>query len=259
MKRSMGSMIPLPIGRFFYCGSVMVQQILQLTSLQQLKLGLLALIMLCTVATAGMTFHQFHLSSNSSDNGKACPVPGQGSAEHALAYATTLDTVREQLTGWREHELVNLSPSQRRELVDGVEVNQLLINGVPVSANIEMVDRFLEATGSHATVFVREGSDFVRVATTLNKGDGTRAIGSFLGESHAGYQQLLEGHEFSNRVTLFGQSYIACYFPLLKNGEVYAVLFAGIPLQSIVQDIFSPLEDMGLGQGVKKTDIIRLM
>lgn len=237
----------------------MVQQILQLNSLQQLKLGLLALIMLCTAASATMMFHQFHIAA-ASDAGDACPVPGQISPERALAYAATLDTVRDQLQGWREHELINLSPSQRRELVKGVEVNQLLINGVPVSANIAMVDRFLEATGSHATVFVREGSDFVRVATTLNKNDGTRAVGSFLGQSHAGYSSLMEGHEFSNRVTLFGQSYIACYFPLLKNGEVYAVLFAGIPLESIVQDIFSPLEDMGLGQmAEQRAEIIKLL
>lgn len=236
----------------------MVQQILQLNSLQQLKLGLLALIMLCTVAIAAMMFHQFHIASSTS--GEACPEVGQIGPERAIAYAATLDTVRDQLQGWREHELINLSPSQRRELVKGVEVNQLLINGVPVSANIDMVDRFLETTGSHATVFVREGSDFVRVATTLNKNDGTRAIGSFLGHGHAGYQQLIEGHEFSNRVTLFGQSYIACYFPLMKNGEVYAVLFAGIPLESIVQDIFSPLEDMGLGQmAEQRAEIIKLL
>ncbi|GGA63095.1 hypothetical protein GCM10011369_00480 [Neiella marina] len=239
----------------------MVQQILQLSSVQQLKLAILSLIMLFTAATTAMVFSQLYQPNSRTEAGAACPVEPQQQLNQAVEYDATLDMVRQQLQGWREHELVNLSATQRRELVDGVEVNQLLVNGVPVSANLEMVDRFLEKTGSHATVFVREGRDFVRVATTLSRDDGSRAVGSFLGHQHAGYRNLIAGNEFSNRVTLFGHSYIACYFPLMKNGEVYAVIFAGLPMASVVKDIFAPLEDMGLGQieEHKKTDILRLM
>ncbi|MBD1387839.1 Cache 3/Cache 2 fusion domain-containing protein [Neiella sp. HB171785] len=239
----------------------MVQQLLQLSSVQQLKLAIMSLIMLFTAATTAMVFDQFYHLDDETEVGAACPVEQPTQLNGSMEYGATLDRVRQQLQGWREHELINLSATQRRELVDGVEVNQLLVNGVPVSANLEMVDRFLEKTGSHATVFVREGRDFVRVATTLSRDDGSRAVGSFLGHQHAGYRNLMAGNEFSNRVTLFGDSYIACYFPLMKNGEVYAVIFAGLPMESVVQDIFAPLEDMGLGQidEHKKADILRLM
>ncbi|KUK37655.1 MAG: Methyl-accepting chemotaxis protein [Thermodesulfobacterium commune] len=45
----------------------------------------------------------------------------------------------------------------------------------------DVCDRFTAITGgSVATIFKREGEDFLRVATSLKKEDGTRAVGTTL-------------------------------------------------------------------------------
>ena len=89
------------------------------------------------------------------------------------------------------------------ERMGSASVDQLLLDGTPISEQPKLVDRFLASTGNHATIFVREGNDFVRVMTSLKRQNGNRTIGTFQRRSHPGYQDLLNGREFSNKVALF--------------------------------------------------------
>lgn len=163
-------------------------------------------------------------------------------------YDSTFEVVKHQLQGWREHRVSNLGFSGNREQVGTANVEQLQLDGVPISAHPELVDRFLASTGSHATIFVREGSDFVRVMTSLKHQGGQRAVGTFLGHSHPGYQALMSGQEFSNLVTLFGERYLSYYLPLTQDGRVHAILFAGLPLKEVMQDIFHSLDNIVWGK-----------
>lgn len=50
-------------------------------------------------------------------------------------------------------------------------------------------DKFTALTGgSVATIFKRQGDDFLRIATSLKKEDGTRAVGTTLDRNHPAYQ-----------------------------------------------------------------------
>lgn len=90
------------------------------------------------------------------------------------------------------------------------------------------VDDFTRMTAGVATVFVRDGDEFVRITTSLTKQDGTRALGTVLDHQHPAYQKLLAGQGYVGRALLFDRYYMTQYTPVRDNGgRVIAVLFVG--------------------------------
>ena len=112
----------------------------------------------------------------------------------------------------------------------GNEVTPVLRNGQTVlNLNFATPDRFLESTGTSATIFVKRGNEFVRVSTSVKKENGERAVGTLLDRSHAGYRGLLAGQSYIGYAQLFGKQYMTQYDPILDiQGNVIAVLYVGI-------------------------------
>lgn len=105
----------------------------------------------------------------------------------------------------------------------------LSAGGTTLNLNFEAVDRFTGVTGAVATVFARQGDDFVRVATSLKKENGERAVGTQLGVAHPAHDRLLKGESFRGKARLFGRDYMTYYEPQRdKSGQVVAVLFIGL-------------------------------
>ena len=75
-------------------------------------------------------------------------------------------------------------------------------------------DEFSAATDAVATLFARNGDDFVRVSTSLKTSDGKRAVGTKLDRDHPGSRALLAKKSFSGRATLFNKPYMTRYVPL---------------------------------------------
>ena len=62
----------------------------------------------------------------------------------------------------------------------------ILLNSTPLNLDFSYPDEFTNLTGGTATIFVRYQDDFLRATTSLRKTDGSRAIGTLLGQSHPG-------------------------------------------------------------------------
>ena len=91
-----------------------------------------------------------------------------------------------------------------------------------------VVDRFAEATGGVATVFVRDGDDFVRVTTSLRNAEGNRAMGTVLDHASPAYPKMIAGEAYTGPARLFGVDYMTHYMPLKDAaGEVAAIAFIG--------------------------------
>ena len=91
------------------------------------------------------------------------------------------------------------------------------------------VDDFTERTAAVATIFVRDGDDFVRVSTSLKKEDGSRAIGTQLDRTGAAWKRVHQGEVYRGLATLFGHRYITQYQPIKdESGKVVAILFVGV-------------------------------
>ena len=117
----------------------------------------------------------------------------------------------------------------------------------PINLDFSMPDAFTRQTGGVATVFVRQGDDFIRISTSLKKENGERAIGTLLDRQHPGYQQLLKGQSYHGIATLFNREYMTKYQPIQgENGAVIGVLFVGVdisaPLRTRIKDRIKALK-----------------
>jgi methyl-accepting chemotaxis protein len=95
------------------------------------------------------------------------------------------------------------------------------------------VDDFLDRTGAVSTIFVRDGEDYFRIATSLKKENGNRAIGTKLDRSSAAWHSVNQGEVYRGLATLFGHRYITQYQPVKDDsGAVIAILFVGVQIDT---------------------------
>jgi hypothetical protein len=88
-----------------------------------------------------------------------------------------------------------------------------------------------EATGCNATIFALAGEQFLRVATNVSRGDGTRAIGTALNPRGIAAQKLLSGKSHYGTAYVLGAPFLTAYEPVFSaNGQLIGALYAGYPL-----------------------------
>jgi len=125
---------------------------------------------------------------------------------------------------------VTIDQSQRRE-INGISVPLLKGGDSDLHENNATVDDFLTRTGAIATLFVRSGDDFVRVATSLRKENGDRAIGTKLDKASPAFAPVLKGDVYRGLALLFGKRYITQYQPVKDTqGNTIAILFVGVDI-----------------------------
>jgi len=118
-----------------------------------------------------------------------------------------------------------------------------------INLNFDRVDAFTARSGATATVFARNGRDFVRIATSLKKEDGSRAIGTVLDHEHPGYKQLLEGRGYHGPAVLFGRNYMTSYEPIRDgDGQVIGVLYVGIDISQDMEVLKQKIRGVKLRQ-----------
>ncbi|GHB27659.1 methyl-accepting chemotaxis protein [Salinicola rhizosphaerae] len=141
-----------------------------------------------------------------------------------------------------------LDPDQRVD-VSG-RSTPVLKNGIEVvNDNTWKLDRYTKQTGMPATVFARDGDDFVRVSTSLKDGDGKRAMGTLLDRKSASYAQLLQGKPYTGLAKLFGTPYITKYQPVTDaDGQVVGALFVGVDITEEMAQVQDRIRQMGIGE-----------
>ncbi|WP_134678334.1 methyl-accepting chemotaxis protein [Ectopseudomonas khazarica] len=118
--------------------------------------------------------------------------------------------------------------SDERVTVGSLQAPALYLGATRLNNEFTEVDDFTRMTAGVATVFARDGDEFVRITTSLTKQDGTRALGTVLDHQHPAYQKLLAGQGYVGRALLFDRFYMTQYTPVRDaGGRVIAVLFVG--------------------------------
>lgn len=166
------------------------------------------------------------------------------------AYADELDDSAKRLLG-----AMNLGFPERFRLDEsatmrvGDRVVPTLYNGMRVvNLDFGFVDRMAAHTHVAATVFVRDGKDFVRVATSVKQQDGNRALGTLLDPQEAAYGKLLAGETFSGLTQLFGRPFYASYSPLKEGNKVIGALFIGIDAHESLKVLSERIQAIRLGK-----------
>ena len=151
------------------------------------------------------------------------------------AYSTALEGSSEKLANVLQNNFPGGFTLDEGSTIDvaGHATPQLRSGGGTVNLNYSVVDHFTATTGAVATIFARQGDGFVRVATSLKKENGERAVGTPLDPSHPALPLLLKGQSFTGKARLFGHDYMTRYVPQTdKSGKVVAALFVGLDFTS---------------------------
>lgn len=97
-------------------------------------------------------------------------------------------------------------------------------------ADHSITDAVVAKDGGAATLFAKSGENFVSVASTVRKEDGTIAVGTTLDVKSPAYPKLSAGEPYYGEATVFGKAYDAGYEPLKDaSGAVIGAYFVGYP------------------------------
>ena len=107
-----------------------------------------------------------------------------------------------------------------------VQGDALYFGNTKISA--DLVDAVVKKLGGVATIFMKSGDQFVRVATTVKKEDGTSAEGTALAADSPALAKLNKGEAYYGDATVFGKTYDAGYVPIKDaSGAVIGAYFVG--------------------------------
>ncbi len=111
------------------------------------------------------------------------------------------------------------------------------------------MESFTRNTSAVATIFAREGDNFVRIATTLKNDKGERAVGTSLATTHPALSLIKSGKTYTGSATLFGQEYMTHYAPLLDAaGQVQGIAFVGINFTEGLAALKKKVLDLKVGE-----------
>jgi hypothetical protein len=97
-------------------------------------------------------------------------------------------------------------------------------------ASNDLVDAVVKKHGGAATLFVKSGDQYVRVATTVKKEDGTSAVGTALDANSPAIAKLNKAKRHYGDAAIFGKTYAAGYEPIKDaSGAVIGAYFVGYP------------------------------
>lgn len=96
-----------------------------------------------------------------------------------------------------------------------------------LNGNYDVVDEIKKTTGASATVFVKDGDEFVRVSTNVLTLEGKRGIGTPLARA-AAYAAVSQGQKYCGVVDVLGTSLDSCYHPIKDaGGKIIGLTYVG--------------------------------
>jgi methyl-accepting chemotaxis protein len=143
---------------------------------------------------------------------------------------------------------ISLYPEQKVQIA-GIDTPLLSMDGIALNNNFSTVDAFKDVTNNVATIFAKDGDDFIRVSTSLFKDDGTRAIGTYLGKQSPAYDAIMNKKIYVGSATLFGNDYITVYSPIIDlNNNVIGIFFIGYDFTAGLSVLQNEIQDIKIGE-----------
>lgn len=114
------------------------------------------------------------------------------------------------------------------DVVAGKEVPAIYFGSTKMNNDFALVDDVAKEAGGTATIFVKSGDEYVRVATTVRKDDGERAIGTILDPKGKAIQAIKKNEAFYGDVDILGKPYVAGYDPIRgSDNQVIGIYYVG--------------------------------
>ena len=114
------------------------------------------------------------------------------------------------------------------EAVAGKDAPAIYFGTTKINNNTDLVDEVVKEAGGTATIFVKSGSEYVRVSTNVKKPDGTRAIGTILDPAGKAIVSINKGEAFYGDVDILGKPYTTGYDPIRDaSNNVIGIYYVG--------------------------------
>jgi hypothetical protein len=117
-----------------------------------------------------------------------------------------------------------------KEAVGGTDAPALYFGTTKFNNNFAIVDDVAkeDGKGMTATLFVKGGDDYIRVATNVKKDDGSRAIGTKL--AGPALESIKAGKAHYGEVPILGKPYMTGYEPIKDgSGAIIGIWYVGYP------------------------------
>jgi hypothetical protein len=112
------------------------------------------------------------------------------------------------------------------DTVAGKTVPAIFFGDRKINNNYDVVDAIRRAHNATATVFVKDGDEFVRVSTNVLTPEGKRGVGTQLARN-AAYDALSKGNQYCGPIDVLGTAFDACYNPIKVGGKVVGASYIG--------------------------------
>lgn len=113
------------------------------------------------------------------------------------------------------------------DTVAGKSVPALYFGERKINNNFDVVDAIRKQHNATATIFVKDGDEFVRVSTNVLTPEGKRGVGTQLARNKA-YEALSKGQSFCGEIDVLGTLFDACYNPIKDAaGKTLGVSYIG--------------------------------
>jgi Cache 3/Cache 2 fusion domain len=152
-------------------------------------------------------------------------IPSAGTAQDARV-AKSMAALKDQTVKLGAPKIDGKDP------VAGTDAPALYFGTTKMNNSVDVVDTVVKENGGAATLFVKDAEkatdQYVRVATTVKKDDGSSAMGTILDHKSPALAMLNKGEAYYGDATLFGKPYVTGYEPIKDaSGNVIGSYFVG--------------------------------
>jgi hypothetical protein len=150
-------------------------------------------------------------------------------AAPARAVADTTEDVQAAMQLLKSKATTLGAPSVKgEEAVAGKPAPALYFGTTKMNNNFAVVDEVQKEKGGTATLFVKSGDEFIRVATNVKKDDGSRAIGTVLDPKGKAGAAIAKGESYFGEADILGKPYVTGYEPIRNaSNDVIGVYYVG--------------------------------
>ena len=100
--------------------------------------------------------------------------------------------------------------------------------GERISGFTNVIDQVGEDLNVYATIFSKQGTEFVRELTNMMDENQHRAVGTKLEQDSKAYAAVMKGETFLGETEILSAPYFTMYEPIVQNNQVVGIYFIGM-------------------------------
>jgi methyl-accepting chemotaxis protein len=157
----------------------------------------------------------------------------------AIVGKNSLDFAKSQAVSQQEASMrVAWDAVGGQDAVFAREGDKLTVGGKALNGDIATVDHVKDLVGGTMTIFMGD----TRIATNVQKPDGSRGVGTPLAKGPVYDAVLGRGESYRGEAKVLGKPYFAAYDPIKNaSGEVIGILYVGVAKADYFQPVYRQL------------------